>query len=253
MECRSLHFASLRVLRVRRERCAEDWSGLVTGVETADPYRHVNGSFRLPRLYPILDAGLLRGAGIEIASFAQVLYQAGIRFLQYRDKDATDGEVLQRARVIRGIFPVRETTLILNDRAHLFAESGFDGLHVGQDDLSPGRARESIGAGAVLGVSTHNDAQVARAVDEPVDYIAVGPVFGTQSKLNPDPVIGLGGVRSARMGTGKPLVAIGGITLENCADVFEAGANSVAIISALVPKALKGGGKVVEDFLARIG
>ncbi len=215
--------------------------------------RHVNESFRLPRLYPILDAGLLRGAGIEIASFARMLYQAGIRFLQYRDKDASDAEVLKRAQLIREIFPARETTLILNDRAHLFAESGYDGLHVGQDDFSPGRAREIIGAGAVLGVSTHNDAQVARAVDEPVDYIAVGPVFGTHSKLNPDPVIGLEGVRSARMATGKPLVAIGGITLENCAAVIDAGADSIALISALVPKALKCGGKVVEDFLALIG
>jgi thiamine-phosphate pyrophosphorylase len=213
----------------------------------------MKGRFCPPRVYPILDAGLLRGAGIAIEDFARMLYEAGIRFLQYRDKDATDAEVQQRARVIREIFPVRQTTLILNDRAHLFAASGFDGLHVGQDDLSPGRAREIVGTGAVLGMSTHNDAQVERAAGEPVDYIAVGPVFGTQSKLNPDPVVGLEGVRSARLRTAKPLVAIGGIMLGNSASVFDAGADSIAIISALVPKAVKEGGKVVEDFLARIG
>jgi thiamine-phosphate diphosphorylase len=124
--------------------------------------------------------------------------------------------------------------LIMNDRADLCLAADFDGVHVGQDDLSPDSVRMIVGGERWVGVSTHNPAQVREADEWPVDYIAVGPVFATSSKANPDPVIGLEGVRLARSLTRKPLVAIGGITRANCREVIDAGADSVAVISDLL-------------------
>ena len=216
----------------------------------------MNKPFSLPRLYPILDAGILLACDIRLQDFARTLQSAGIRFLQYRDKEGSDEVVLDRARILRNIFPMGEATLILNDRAHLCEAAAFDGVHVGQDDLSPKLAREAIGPERLLGVSTHNPRQVAAADREPVDYIAIGPVFGTQSKPDPDPVIGREGVASARRSTSRPLVAIGGLTLENSRLILRAGADSIAIISALLPhprRPLPGTAKLLEDFLARIG
>jgi len=124
--------------------------------------------------------------------------------------------------------------LIMNDRADLCLAAGFDGLHVGQDDLSPEAARMIIGPARWLGVSTHNAEQLAEADKTSAEYLAIGPVFATSSKANPDPVVGLAGVRRARELTRKPLVAIGGITRANARSVIEAGADSVAVISDLL-------------------
>ena len=124
--------------------------------------------------------------------------------------------------------------LIMNDRADLCLAAGFDGVHVGQDDLSPEAVRRVIGPELLLGVSTHNAEQLASADQTTADYLAIGPVFKTSSKENPDPTVGLEGVRRARDITLKPIVGIGGITLENAASVIAAGANSVAVISGLV-------------------
>jgi thiamine-phosphate pyrophosphorylase len=125
--------------------------------------------------------------------------------------------------------------LIMNDRVDLCLAAGFNGAHVGQEDLSVEGARRVCAAPLILGVSTHNLEQVAAANDSSADYIAIGPVFATRSKAHPDPVVGLDGVRAARAMTSKPLVAIGGITRENCEDVIAAGADSVAVISDLLP------------------
>jgi thiamine-phosphate pyrophosphorylase len=124
--------------------------------------------------------------------------------------------------------------LIMNDRADLCLAAEFDGVHVGQDDLSPEGARRVIGPDFWLGVSTHNVEQLKEADASTADYLAIGPVFGTRSKERPDPVVGLDGVRRARQLTRKPLVAIGGITRANALDVIQAGADSVAVISDLV-------------------
>ncbi len=189
---------------------------------------------RIPRLYPILDAGLLERAGLSLEGFAQQLRAAGVRFLQYRDKDSSDEAVLERAALLRRIFPSSDSCLILNDRVLLVQASGFDGVHVGQDDLSPAEARALLGPEVLVGVSTHGDAQLRAAADRQADYVAIGPVFATSSKENPSPVVGLEGVRAARALTAKPLVAIGGITRMNCSAVVEAGADSVAVISDLL-------------------
>ena len=207
----------------------------------------------IPTLYPILDAGVLRHADIPIEDFARELREAGIRFLQYRDKESQDDEVLRHAASIREIFPASDSTVILNDRIQLLAACAFDGVHVGQEDRPADQARAIIGPGKLLGLSTHNAAQLAAAASMPVDYVAIGPVFGTQSKANPDPVVGLAGVREARRLTSKPLVAIGGITIENCRGVFDAGADSIALISALLPTPSRSAKKVLGDFLASIG
>ncbi len=201
----------------------------------------------LPRFYPILDAGLLLSAGLSIEGFARELRAAGVRFLQYRDKNASDEVLLQRAAILRRIFT--DCCLILNDRVPLVVSAGYDGVHVGQEDLSPAEARATLGSELMVGVSTHGEIQLVRAADSPVDYVAIGPVFATSSKLVPDPVVGLEGVRAARALTDKPLVAIGGITRANCAAVMEAGADSVAVISDLIQSP----GKSVEEFFKRLG
>jgi thiamine-phosphate pyrophosphorylase len=124
--------------------------------------------------------------------------------------------------------------LIMNDRADLCLMAEYDGVHVGQDDLSPEAVRSLIGPDLWLGVSTHNPSQIAEAAKTSADYVAIGPVFATASKLNPDPVIGDEGLRRARSLTSKSLVAIGGITRTNCREVIEAGADCVAVISDLL-------------------
>jgi thiamine-phosphate pyrophosphorylase len=205
---------------------------------------------RVPRFYPILDAGFLLRAGIPVERFARELRDAGVRFLQYRDKDASDELLLERSALLRRIFPASDSCLILNDRVPLVISAGFDGVHVGQEDVSPVEARALLGPDVMIGVSTHGERQLLSAKDSPVDYIAIGPVFATSSKLVPDPVVGLAGVRAARAITDKPVVAIGGIGRSNCAAVIEAGADSVAVISDLVPRAGGSTGKIVEEFFS---
>lgn len=189
-----------------------------------------------PSLYPILDARILsadpetrRG---ELLRLVRCVIDAGATILQYRNKTGSDEQVLDDARWIRdGAGP--DPTLVLNDRVHLVERAGFDGAHVGQGDMKPAEARRILGSGRVLGISSHNPEQLAAADKAPVDYIAIGPVFLTQSKEKPDPVVGLAGVRAARRGTRRPLVAIGGIAWENARSVIEAGADCVAVISAV--------------------
>lgn len=206
----------------------------------------------LPRLYPILDAGCF-ATSEALLKAAEQLVGAGVRVLQYRSKSGDAARMLIDARELRQRVLYSESgdsvTLIMNDRADLCLAADFEGVHIGQDDLSPASARKIIGSNRWLGVSTHNPAQVMEADETSADYIAIGPVFGTASKTNPDPVVGLDGVRDARKLTSKPLVAIGGITRANCAQVIEAGADSVAVISDLVRDPRKS----AEEFLRILG
>ena len=201
----------------------------------------------LPRLYAILDRSCFPQVGILLTT-AKKLSAAGVTLLQYRNKSGNAREMLEEARELRQVLG-DSVKLIMNDRADLALIAGFDGVHVGQDDLSPEGARKVIGPSLWLGVSTHNPQQVREADKTSADYIAVGPVFATASKTNPDPVIGLEGVRRARALTRKPLVAIGGITRANCRSVIEAGADSIAVISDLVREP----GKSAEEFLRILG
>jgi thiamine-phosphate pyrophosphorylase len=198
---------------------------------------------RIPRLYPILDADILSAdssgaaATEAICHHAQALAEAGCSVLQYRAKQLPAKLALEQARELRKCLP--GVTLTMNDRADLCLAAGFDGVHVGQDDLSPEGARSVVGPGRIVGLSTHNEEQMREALAKPIDYLAVGPVFSTGSKRKPDPEVGLAGVRLARRllaesGRSLHLVAIGGITLENAAEVVRAGADSLAVIGALV-------------------
>ena len=186
----------------------------------------------LYRLYAIIDPA--QGGGRSSAEMVAALLAAGVRLIQLRDKQASSGELYASAqqtaecvRKVGGIF-------IVNDRADVARAVDADGVHVGQEDLPVESARALVGPGKLVGYSTHVLEQVRQADGSTADYIAFGPIFPTVSKQNPDAVVGLAGLREARKATRKPLVAIGGITLENAREVIEAGADSVAVIRGLV-------------------
>jgi thiamine-phosphate pyrophosphorylase len=202
---------------------------------------------QLPRLYAILDTSSFSDNEASFST-AEELLAGGATLLQYRNKKGNAREMLAQARELkRRLGP--SARLIMNDRADLCLAAEFDGVHVGQEDLSPEGVRKIIGARLWLGVSTHNTDQVKEADKTSADYIAIGPVFSTASKVNPDPVVGLAGIRKARSLTRKPLVAIGGINRANCLSVIEAGADSVAVISDLVRQPRKS----AEEILSILG
>jgi thiamine-phosphate pyrophosphorylase len=205
---------------------------------------------RLPRFYPILDVSRFPGPDAleKVVRFALELVEGGASLIQYRNKSGSAREILSQGRELRRVLDGR-SMLIMNDRADLCLATAFDGVHLGQDDLSPAAARhifhQANKPDLWIGFSTHNQDQVCESTRLPVHYIAIGPVFGTSSKANPDPVIGLEGVRQARRFTAKPLVAIGGITRKNCLPVINAGADAVAVIADVVESPRKS----TEEFL----
>jgi thiamine-phosphate pyrophosphorylase len=208
---------------------------------------------RLPPVYPILDVDLVRARGMSELDVARMWLHEGVRFFQLRAKHLPSGAMLEIIDALARDARAVRAPLIVNDRADLAVLGGAAGVHVGQTDLRPSDARRVVGPDAIVGLSTHNDEQVRRAIAEPVDYVAVGPVFDTASKAQPDPVIGLEGVGRARRQlreSGKPLVAIGGITLSTAPAVIAAGASSVAVISDLLkddPRAR------IREYLDRLG
>ena len=186
----------------------------------------------LPRLYAIIDP--VQAGGRSPVEVAAALLAAGVQLIQLRDKQASSRDLYATAQRL-GVY-IREEggTFIVNDRADVALAVGAEGVHVGQDDLPVESARAILGPGKIIGYSTHVLEQVREADRSSANYIAFGPIFPTTSKANPDAVVGLEGLRAARKATRKPLVAIGGITLENARAVIEAGADSVAVIRALV-------------------
>ena len=234
----------------------------------------------LPRLYAVIDADVLRLRGVELRQVAEELRAAGVGLVQWRNKSGSPQEVLHGATVLREVFAGTGCRLMMNDRADLAVLAEFGGVHVGQGDLSPedvkavvllhsneqkrspgtpirtithpSEEHEGWGTRAlgrrIVGVSTHNAEQVRVAEAGCADYVAVGPVFATGTKLDAEAVIGLEGVRRARALTGKPMVAIGGITRKNARSVIEAGADSVAVIGGLIVPG-ETVEKVARDFL----
>ena len=185
----------------------------------------------LPRLYVILDAALLT---IPETECALQLVNAGVRLLQYRNKKATARELLERSQRLSEMVIPHGVTFIVNDRADVAALAGASGVHVGQEDLSVEDARAVVGADKLAGISTHNREQFEQAAGTSADYIAVGPIFSTSTKANPDPTVGTEFIRAIRPLTSKPIVAIGGITLQRAREVVQAGADSVAVISDIL-------------------
>lgn len=190
---------------------------------------------RFPRVYPILDTETLAQHGIALDTAAAALLEGGAGILQVRQKGHWTRQVFESARQVACLCREAGAVLVVNDRAD-FAMLLEGGLHIGQEDLAPRDARKLIGPDALLGFSSHNLEQLSAAGGEPVDYVALGPVYPTSSKQNPDPVVGVDEVRRLRPLIEKPLVAIGGITRANAAGVLDAGADSVAVISDLVPQ-----------------
>ncbi|HEY1529006.1 MAG TPA: thiamine phosphate synthase [Candidatus Angelobacter sp.] len=222
----------------------------------------------LPPLYPIIDFSCFAAKPdpiVAVVRYAEELIAAGVTLIQLRDKSQPrqPKRFLSCARELRrvtwdpGTTPagtMPRATLIINDRADICLAADADGVHLGQDDLSPESARRIFdqvkdGKARIIGFSTHNLSQLRAADALPIDYIAIGPVFATGSKANPDPVVGLEGVRQARRVTKKPLVAIGGITRQNCSQVKDSGTDSIAVISDL----LESPAKAVADFLRVLG
>jgi thiamine-phosphate pyrophosphorylase len=223
---------------------------------------------QLPRLYAIVDAAFFPSVE-ELVRFAEELAAGGCTLLQYRNKNGNARVMLEQVRELKkrltsgshfsqdrgevghptSLADPNLVRLIMNDRADLCLAAEFDGVHVGQDDLSPESVRRIIGPKRWLGVSTHNPEQLREADQTSADYVAIGPVFSTSSKDKPDPVVGLEGVRRARELTRKPLVAIGGITRKNARSVVDAGADSVAVISDLLREPRKS----AEEFFRILG
>lgn len=189
-----------------------------------------------PALYAILDVSPSHSPESAI-HLADTLASAGVTLMQVRAKDLAPAQYFEISLRVIEITSRHGVRIVVNDRPDVAALSGAAGVHVGQEDLPVEAARATCKAPLWVGVSTHNAAQLEAACGTSADYIAIGPVFTTQSKLNPDPVVGLELVRHARSLTKKPIVAIGGITLETAADVFAAGADSVAVISDLARSA----------------
>ena len=181
----------------------------------------------LPPLYVILDAALLPSDPIELTTR---LLDAGARHFQYRNKTSSSRELLHASQALCLTVLQHGGSFIVNDRADIARLAGASGVHLGQEDLSVSGAREIAGKHSLIGLSTHNLRQVEAAAESDADYVAIGPIFATGSKDNPDPLVGIDFVRQVRKLTHKPIVAIGGITAERAREVIDAGADSVAVI-----------------------
>ena len=179
----------------------------------------------------ILDAALLT---VPEAECAQKLADAGVRLLQYRNKWASPRKLFESSRELVSLLAPLKVSVVVNDRADFAALAGANGVHVGQEDLEVEKARQVVGTEKLVGVSTHNLEQFQRATASSADYIAVGPIFATGTKSKPDPVVGTEFIRKVRLLTDKPIVAIGGITLERAPEIIESGADSVAVISDIL-------------------
>ncbi|HXC69741.1 MAG TPA: thiamine phosphate synthase [Pyrinomonadaceae bacterium] len=188
----------------------------------------MQSSFRLPRVYPLTDVQL---SGLSHAEQVRLLSLGGATLVQLREKQMAGLQFYEQARaaVAAGV------PLIINDRVDIALAVGAHGVHLGQDDMPPEAARRLLGDKAIIGYSTHSVEQAKKAVTQPIDYIAIGPIFTTSSKTNPSPTLGLEGLRAVREAVGNAqLVAIGGISHSTAHAVIEAGADSVAVISALL-------------------
>jgi len=188
-------------------------------------------SFVLPKFYPILDVASLERRGVDVLEAARELVAAGVEIVQFRHKGEFDRDAFELAVEVGKIAQPASALYFINDRVDIALMLEADGVHVGQDDLPPSAVRNLSGDRLLVGYSTHNEAQLVAGGAEPVDYLALGPVFGTASKENPDPTVGLDELQRLAPKSRKPLVAIGGITRQNAQSVLEAGANSVAVIS----------------------
>jgi len=187
----------------------------------------------LPRLFPIVDVDLCRLRALDPLAVLDGFLAGGASLIQLRDKTSRTGALVTLADAAVARAHAAGAQLVINDRADVARFSGADGVHVGQEDLPVEAVRVILGREAIVGLSTHDEAQIAAAIRTDATYIAVGPVFGTSTKDTGYSARGLDLVRQASR-SGRPVVAIGGITLDNALDAISAGAASVAVISDLL-------------------
>jgi thiamine-phosphate pyrophosphorylase len=204
----------------------------------------------VPPLYCIVDVDLCRARGLDADAVAEAMLRGGARLIQVRDKGSGAGDMLARVDRLVALARPRDALVIVNDRADVAWLAGAAGVHVGQDDLQPSHVRRIAGDRLAIGLSTHTPAQIDAAAGEPVDYIAVGPVFGTATKHTGYDPVGLDSIRNARAHTTLPIVAIGGITIHTAAEVLAAGASAVAVISDLLVSDPE---RRVRQYLAELG
>lgn len=183
-----------------------------------------------PRLYALTDASATGSHVDQVCEFVR----AGVGLIQIRDKQASGRELYEMVVASLEFTRPAGAKLIVNDRVDVALAAGADGAHVGQEDLPADTVREILGLAAIVGVSSHSALQASAAAVLPVDYVAFGPIFATTTKVNPDPVVGIEGLAAIRsIVAALPLVAIGGITIENAAAVYASGADSIAVVSDL--------------------
>lgn len=199
-----------------------------------------------PKIYPITDTKI---TNLSHAEQVERLIAGGAKLIQLREKYASPKDFYEQAKTALAIARKNDVKIIINDRVDIALALKADGVHLGQTDLPPARARKLLGENAIIGFSTHNAEQIAEALKFPIDYVAIGPIFATNTKENPDEIVGLEFLKKARNLIGDfPLVAIGGITFENFREVLSAGASSAAIISDLLSEPNKISDKL-RDFL----
>lgn len=188
--------------------------------------------FALPKIYPITDVSISKLSHLEQV---ERLIAGGADLIQLRDKNAAPKDFYAAAKEVVKLARPKNVKIIINDRVDIALAADADGVHLGQEDLPPEQARKILGEKAIIGFSTHSIEQITEAIKFPVDYLAIGPIFPTSSKENPDQIVGIEMIKEARRVTGNfPLAAIGGITFENAESVFKSGADSIALISAIL-------------------
>jgi thiamine-phosphate pyrophosphorylase len=197
----------------------------------------VNLSFSFPKVYPILDAGVIPQAGRAefLRRLASELAEAGVTLLEYRNKTGSETEILADAAILRAALPAGTVKLILDDRADLVDQCGFDGVHVDAGDVTPADARRLLGSGKIVGTFGGSEALVPGILNEQADYLLIGPIFPTTTKQTAKAPIGADGVRRLRKEAGPDtvLVAVGGVTLETAPDILDAGANVIGVAAAI--------------------
>lgn len=196
----------------------------------------------LPKIYPITDVSITKLSHLEQV---KQLIHGGAKLIQLREKNNSPKEFYEAAKVVMDFVRNTDVKIIINDRVDIALAVKADGVHLGQDDLPPVYARNILGKNAIVGFSTHSVAQAVEAVKFPINYVAIGPIFDTTTKENPDATIGIEGLKTVRQAIGNfPLVAIGGINVEKFSSIIENGADSAAIISAI----LKPSYQISENF-----
>jgi thiamine-phosphate pyrophosphorylase len=191
----------------------------------------------LPKIYPITDISITKLSHLQQV---KQLIEGGAKFIQLRDKHSTPKDFYESAQAVMDFVRDKDVKIIINDRVDIALAVKADGVHLGQDDLPPNYAREILGEKAIIGFSTHSISQAIEAIKMPLDYVAIGPIFSTATKENPDPIVGIEGVKKVRQAIGDfPLVAIGGIGFENAKNILQNGADSVAVISQILREPAK--------------